>query len=260
LKDIQKPSRVTRILAEIDLCMLWHQAGRHAPGLAEWWCVPPEIPHLEDVLRVLDDADAALEVWGRRWGLRGESHTTVPSLDVSNNRAVNFHFRITRFCISTFGTRCSLLKSQTSALDTATGLDDGLTQEFVLRSVEAAHSCCQILLDRPPSKREEARYMADFGFAAMAFCCQYIIQAHEGFGQTIPVLQNYLSSVEQVATFMTEMAVGNNKAPIWYGNWVLQQLAKTTPGGDDGSFLAVPLSMQDSLIPLASNRPPRSPS
>lgn len=229
LRDIPQPSRVTRILAEVDLCMLWHQAGHHAPGLAEWWCTPADYPNLEDLARVLEDADAALEVWGRRWGLRGESNATIPSVDVSNNRAVDFHFRITRFCISTFGTRCILQQSSLAA-DSGSSSEPRtaqMTREFVLKSVEAAHTCCRSLQDIPPSRRENARYVADFGFAVIAFCCLYIIQAYELYGSTAPILQSYLPSVEEVAIFMTEMAVGNNRAPSWYGTWVLQRLRKT---------------------------------
>lgn len=38
LRFISKPARITRMLAEVDLCVLWSLADRSMPGLGEWWC------------------------------------------------------------------------------------------------------------------------------------------------------------------------------------------------------------------------------
>ncbi|KIW24899.1 uncharacterized protein PV07_10582 [Cladophialophora immunda] len=228
LRDVPKPTRVTRILAEVDLYMLWQQAGRSAPGLAEWWCKPSGAMNMEEVAAVLEDMEGALEVWGQRWGLRGESNMTISNVDVSRNGAVDFHFQSTRFCISTFGTRYILEKAR-SALDAHTASRRALAQvarESVVKSVEAAHACSRCLMDIPPLRRENIRYMADFGYALIAFCCLYIIQACELFGPTLPNPTKYLDSVEEVATFMREMAVANNTTPQFYGNSILQQLKR----------------------------------
>ncbi|OAP58213.1 hypothetical protein AYL99_07303 [Fonsecaea erecta] len=238
LRDVPKPARVTRILAEVDLYMLWQQAGRSAPGLAEWWCKPSGTMNIEEVLAVLEDMEGALEVWGQRWGLRGESHMTISNVDVSRNGAVDFHFQSTRFCISTFGTRYILEKAR-SALDAHTASHRILAQvarESLVKSVEAAHACSRCLLDIPPLRRENIRYMADFGYALIAFCCLYQIQACQLFGSTLQDPTKYLDSVEEVAAFMREMAVANNTAPRFYGNSILQQLKKVPRTTENSGF------------------------
>ncbi|KIY00367.1 uncharacterized protein Z520_04052 [Fonsecaea multimorphosa CBS 102226] len=238
LRDVPKPTRVTRILAEVDLYMLWQQAGRSAPGLAEWWCKPSGTMNMEEVVAVLEDMEGALEVWGQRWGLRGESNMTISNVDVSRNGAVDFHFQSTRFCISTFGTRYMLEKAR-SALDAHTASRQALApvaREFVVKSVEAAHACSRCLMDTPPLRRENIRYMADFGYALIAFCCLYIIQACELFSSTLPNPTKYLDSVEEVATFMGEMAVANNTAPRFYGNSILQQLKRIPKNTGNSGF------------------------
>jgi hypothetical protein len=230
LRDLPRPSRVTRILAEIDLYMLWQHAGRSVPGLAEWWCTPSDTMNVEDVQAVLQDMEGALEVWSRRWGLRGEPQATISNVDMANNGAVDFHFQSTRFCISTFGTRYILEKTR-SALDEDIPSQTGLAQvarESLLKSVKAAHACSRCLVDIPPLRRENTRYMAEFGYALISFCCLYIIQAYELFGSALPTLGSYLTSVEEVATFMTEMAVANNTAPRLYGASVMRQLRRAT--------------------------------
>ncbi|ETI27796.1 hypothetical protein G647_00245 [Cladophialophora carrionii CBS 160.54] len=230
LRDVPRPSRVTRILSEIDLYILWQHAGRSVPGLAEWWCTPSDTMSVEDVQAVLEDMEGALEVWSQRWGLRGEPKTTVANVDMARNGAVSFHFLSTRFCISTFETRYLLEKTR-SVLDEDATSQPGLVQvarESVLKSVKAAHACSRCLVDLPPLRREFARYMAEFGYAYMAFCCLYIIQAYELFGSALPALESYLASVEEVATFLTELAVASNTTPRLYGDLTMRQLRRAT--------------------------------
>lgn len=152
LSQVSKPPRVTRMLAEVDLCMLWNLADQSLPGLAEWWCAPPEDLDPEEATRVLDDADAALDVWGRRWGLRGETDATYPGLDLSNNGVVDYHFRATRFWLRTFATR--IIHHQLKWTSNPT-----LNVDLTLKSAEAAEACCHLLLEIPSHMRDSIRYV-----------------------------------------------------------------------------------------------------
>lgn len=260
LRDIPRPSRVTRVLAEIDLYTLWQQAGRSAPGLAEWWCTPSDSMSIEGVVAVLEDLEGALEVWSQRWGLRGESNVTISNVDISKNGAVDFHFQSTRFCFSSFGTRYILEKTR-SAFDQDFASRSALSQlarESVLKSVQAAHACSRCLVDIPPLRRENIRYMAEFGYALVAFCCLYIIQAYDFFGTTLPILKSYLASVEEVATFMTEMAVANNTAPRLFGHSILRQLKRGLERATDVCVDPQPWGQQNNEATGVSSPPSMS--
>ncbi|KAK5049356.1 hypothetical protein LTR84_004285 [Exophiala bonariae] len=232
LRDIPRPSRMTRILAEVDLYTLWQQAGRSAPGLAEWWCTPSDSMSVEAIVAILDDFEGALDVWSKRWGLRGDSNVTISNVDTSKNGAVNFHFQSTRFCISSFGTRYILEKTRCAYDEEFTSRStlSQLARESVLKSVQAAHACSRCLVDISPLRRETFRYMGDLGYAFVAFCCLYLIQAYELFGATLPMPDSYMTSVEEVANLMTEMAVANNTTPQLYGNSILRQLKRALEG------------------------------
>jgi hypothetical protein len=229
LRNISRPARVTRILAEIDLFVLWQQAGRKVPGLAEWWCKSSEPVKVEDLIVVLEDMEGAFDVWSLRWGLRGEQQATISHIDIGNN-SVNFHFQATRFTINTLGTRYILERARAAASDDQESQSrlNELARQFILKSVAAAYRCTRCLVDLAPLKRERMRYMAEFGYVLLAFCCIYIIQAHEIFGEALPVLESFLLSAEETATLMTEMAVASSKAPRLYGESLLQRLSEAS--------------------------------
>ncbi|KAF7195066.1 hypothetical protein HII31_03534 [Pseudocercospora fuligena] len=225
LSQVEKPARITRLLAEVDLCMLWNAAGQSLPGLDEFWCPPPQDQDPEAASRVLDDADAALDVWSQRWGVHGEPNATYPGLDVSNNGAVLFHYRATRFWLRVFSIR--VIRSSRLTANSTFPQNQSLGQlnvRLTLKSAEAAEKMCRYLLDIPLIKRDSAKHMADFGFALIAFCALYVLRIYELFGSAFPVLEGYVKTVEETGKVLTEMGVGINTIPVVYGKRVLDRL------------------------------------
>ena len=239
LKNVENDSCVLRILAEVDLCILWGHAGRLEKGLGEWWCSPPEGKGFHETLSILEDADAALQVWSQRWGLvelQGRPDLGTGSPPTGASTAVDFHFRFTRFCISTFATRTVHHQSLAT-----TGLTDGESSPSpakisaaitlsVLKSAHIASHCCDFMLDLSPLQKDSLRYIADFGFAMISFCCLYIINAFELFGSRHAVINNYIRKVEQAAHLMVELSVGSNNCPRVYGEWILARVEALEAG------------------------------
>ncbi|KXT10321.1 hypothetical protein AC579_1026 [Pseudocercospora musae] len=225
LSQVEKPARITRMLAEVDLCMLWNAAGQSLPGLDEWWCPPPQSQDPEAASRVLDDADAALDVWSQRWGVHGEPNATYPGLDVNNNGAVLFHYRSTRFWLRVFSIR--VIRSSRLIANSAFLQNESLGQlnvRLTLKSAEATEKMCRYLLDIPLIKRDSAKHIADFGFALIAFCGMYVLRIHELFGTAFPVLEGYVKTVEETGKVLTKMSVGINTIPVVYGKRILDRL------------------------------------
>ncbi|EME80736.1 uncharacterized protein MYCFIDRAFT_87509 [Pseudocercospora fijiensis CIRAD86] len=225
LSQVEKPGRITRMLAEVDLCMLWNAAGQSLPGLDEWWCPPPQDQDPEQASRVLDDADAALDVWSQRWGVHGEPNATYPGLDVNNNGVVLFHYLATRFWLRVFSIR--VIRSSRLTANSAFPQNQSLRQlnvSLTLKSAEAAEKMCRCVLEIPVHMRDSAKHMADFGFALVAFCGIYILRIYELFGAAFPVLESHVKTVEETGRVLTEMSVGINHVPIIYGKRVLERL------------------------------------
>lgn len=225
--EITKPPQVTRMLAEVDLCMLWNLADQALPGLGEWWLRNPQVDvDPSQAAHVLDDADAALDVWSRRWGVHGETDATYPGLDISMNGAVEFHFRATRFWMRLFATRMVHLSRPNASSDTDFSR---LNANLTLKSAEAAECCCRYLMEIDSLARDGARYMADLGFALIAFCGMYVVRIYEMYGREVPILRDYLATVEACGKMLTEMAVGSNQVPRHYGRRVLDRVANAVP-------------------------------
>ncbi|KAK6380587.1 hypothetical protein LTS17_004787 [Exophiala oligosperma] len=230
LSEIPKPSRVTRIVAEIDLYMLWSHAGRYVPELAEWWCTPSFATDIVNISDIYEDIAAALELWSQRWGLRGEAFATVSDLDVTRNATVEFHLRATRFTIGSFITRWNLRRITNAHKAMQFELTD-VALKSLLSTIQNACDVFQPYLNMSPLRREKLRYMPDYAFALIAFCCLYILNAIDLFGASIAEHAAYLDIVHDTAIFLQEMGIANSTNPPRYGAILLDSLRsmRTSP-------------------------------
>jgi hypothetical protein len=100
-------------------------------------------------------------------------------------------------------------------------------QMFVRRSVTAAATFVKLLTDMDPvTKDERVRYLADFGFVMISFCCQFIIRACEAFGSGIPDITEHLVTVEEAAQLMKEVAIDSSHSPALYSSLISRGLEK----------------------------------
>ncbi len=128
---------------------------------------------------------------------------------------IDFHYRFTRFCISTYLTRTLRL----------VGAELRPPQKHALnRSVTDAANFCQFFRDLGPAIRDSARYTADFGFVMISFSCLFIIQACETFHSQITGLFEHLSNVEEVAQLMKELAINSSHGPSFQSRNIMAKL------------------------------------
>ena len=100
-------------------------------------------------------------------------------------------------------------------------------QILVRRSVTAAATFVKLLTDMDPvTKEERVRYLADFGFVMISFCCQFIIRACEAFGSGMPDIMEHLTAVEEAAQLMKEVAIDSNHSPALYSSLISKGLEK----------------------------------
>lgn len=131
---------------------------------------------------------------------------------------IDFHFRFTRFCLSTYSV-------QNLKLVGAPGLSN-FQQDCLNRSVAAAANFCKFTLELGPAIRDAARYMADFGFVMISFSCIFIIQACENFYSSIDRAAEYLNDVEAVAQMLKEFSVNSNQGPSFQARIIVAKLQK----------------------------------
>jgi hypothetical protein len=163
---------------------------------------------------------------GPRNGLRSSLQVCSPASILSIllksaeplGQDIDFHFRFTRFCLSTYSV-------QNLKLVGANGLTN-FQQDALNRSVGAAVSFCKLTLELGPAIRDAARYMADFGFVMISFACIFIVQACENFYSSVNGAADDLSDVEAVAQMLKEFAVNSNQGPSLQARVILGRLQK----------------------------------
>lgn len=161
---------------------------------------------------------------GLRCSLQVCSPASILSISLKSSEPlgqdIDFHFRFTRFCLSTYSV-------QNLKLVGANGLSN-FQQDALNRSVAAAVRFCKLTLELGPAVRDAARYMADFGFVMISFACLFILQACGNFYSSVNGAADYLSDVEAVAQMLKEFAFNSNQGLSFQARFILVKLQKIT--------------------------------
>ena len=239
LQSLDLDRRVLRILAEVELCLLWSRAEMHDQDLGEWWCSPETPPQIEVTFAALEGVEVALTDWQKRWlpGVRSDG----PNKD--EHSSITFHFRFTRFCLSSYAARLifqgdhgldQMLSAQTMTARSRA------VMELILRSLNAAEDCCTMLIKLSPLQQERVRYLPDGGFALAALPCFYLVSAAHLFANTAIPMHTYLKQVQRLAEIMKAMAMDENSSSAIFAREIVMRLkAKATRGTDSDSSLRV---------------------
>ncbi|KFZ05147.1 hypothetical protein V501_08638 [Pseudogymnoascus sp. VKM F-4519 (FW-2642)] len=228
---------VWRVLAEAALHHKWDQAARLDKSLPEWWGVLPDIKDGGALPELLENVENLLQEWHSEWLPPTEISSPSRSSVASNfqdpsifaNSITAFMGILTRFNIVSFATP---IISHQLVTKTGLGVFPSMTAQSpelsaflncVLKSADAAATCCDSILDLKPVAREQLRYMPDYGFTMLALCCLHLVYA-DNISPENSTLRSYLMKAERVASLMMDLSVGCNVCPKIYGEYVSFQL------------------------------------
>lgn len=201
LHDIQENAFVRKILAQVELYLLWAKAGIEYPNLREWWSSPQTELDISSTKEMLTEFDRILLGWRLKWTLAEQTATSRMTPDRFNNTTVESLFRYARFHISTYATR-ALYKAMTESTQVGAStprlvaLSPQLTELFS-RSVEAAASWSRFFIDLDPVAIETARYIPAINFTKITFSCVFVIMAAEVLAGPDLSLDRHLQSVRR---------------------------------------------------------------
>lgn len=212
LESLLEDHLVSRILAEIDLCLLWSQAALHQYGLGEWWSsLMSGGIDLVSTLAILDDLDGALDIWCQRWCPADDSDT------YSRSGFIAFNYRFSRLCISTYSVR--LLRESSTEV-----LPYGMQLEIVMKSIHAAAHFCGFITELPPLAMDYLRYLADTAFLKIVYGCEYVLRSCEILYMHYEDTRKYLGTVRDVAQLMSQIATDATHASKVYGDSILEKV------------------------------------
>ncbi|KAK5048492.1 hypothetical protein LTR84_005582 [Exophiala bonariae] len=231
LSAIQDDAFIRKILAQVELYLLWAKSGIKYPNLREWWSSPQAELDIASTKEMLTEFDKILLDWRQKWSL--EDNATAPGMNADrfNNTTVESLFRYARFHISTYATR-TLYKAMTESTEAdpstsrLVALSPQLTELFS-RSVDAAVSWTRFFIDLDPVAIETARYVPAINFTKITFSCVFLIMAAEVLAGPDLNLDRHLQSVRDAASCMRELGVDENAPPRVYANRILRRLQAT---------------------------------
>nr|POE50140.1 hypothetical protein CFP56_71603 [Quercus suber] len=228
---LQHEAWVERILAEVELCLLWSHFGVLDPTLAEWWTPNDTEAGLQTFFTTIGRVETVLDAW---WQNKQRSQISPSSGEGrSVNTAMEFHYRFTRFYMSIYMT--NLVHSTANReghLQLANiSMPDGgflapMAMKYLLLSADAAIFTCQAFLWRSPIAVDVARYIPDGGFAMIAHSCWFVLEAINSLPK--PFLPDkaglMLDPVRKTAELLGELAVDGDHAPAQYSRRILARL------------------------------------
>ncbi|KIX99669.1 uncharacterized protein Z520_04304 [Fonsecaea multimorphosa CBS 102226] len=194
LAGIDKSSRTSRILGEVELCLLWEKASTLDCRLSEWWCVPESLESLDcSPSAALEVAEMEIQAWCNKWNAFIAQGGFGLGLD--------FHFRYARFCIISYTLR--FIQGSTGNLSSS-------ERESVKQCVQYALEILDWALHLSPVSKDALRYMSDFGFVMIAFVALFVVQVHQHVKPAYAEMEDALDRVEAFSQLMADLAISPN--------------------------------------------------
>jgi hypothetical protein len=215
--------QLREILAPVELCLIWVDAGRRGHGLGQWWCGIPTQVELDSRLAVLHDLDRSLQVWQQRWTRRGPSSRLEDMPRIGRNSSIDICYYYTRFCISTYVTR--LYQSSSSADTHMMSIINLVTQ-----SIERAWSLCNFLLKLTPLAKSSMAFNPELNFAMIASCCDYLVYIYN-YSADLDLLQSsQITAMAEVVELMIDLGADDRHSAKVYGRSIMARLQSARSG------------------------------
>ena len=231
LGHLQDEYLIKRVLAEVELCLLWSSISTQQHELGEWWCAPSSSGAIDSRLEGFRTLDSALVSWSERWQLHGRDDNVYPPMNSLQRTSIDFHFRFTRFAVATFVTRffhlSAMEHSSDGSRDQTPTPPTTILIELLLQTMQAAMALCTLPLELSPIQKDIARYIPHLAFAMLAFPCFFVMRAAEIPGIPSATVREYFIDIKRAADVFCELAADEYHCAAIYGKSILQELART---------------------------------
>ena len=222
LESMAVDNCVRRMLARVELCLLWERVGLRDRGLGEWWCSIHTQVKLDSALTLLDDLDVAAQRWRQKW-CPPEKPASFDDITKSGREgAIDFFYHFTCFCIGTYVARVF----QSSTIAESLPLS---TMNLLTETVERAYTCCQFFLELSPLAKSSVCFGPEIIFAMIAACCEYLLQIHSSSVELTLIQPGHLSTIRGVAELMVDLGVDDKHSARVHGQRILAKLHTTEP-------------------------------
>lgn len=153
--------------------------------------------------------------------LRLEAILTVSDLDDGRGAILDYLGRFTRFGVSTFGVRH--LKNASEGLSP-------LQEKQVRRCNSYAAQVLDWPLELGPVKRDQLRYISDYSWVMILFCCHFIVSACGTFPSIISDASTNLEKTAQIAQLIMRLTGDQDRTPYKEALQILRRVRMLQEG------------------------------
>lgn len=191
-------SRVRRVLARVELCLLWVRAGLRERGLGEWWCIFRNQEDTTSALAVLSDLDAALQLWHRTWCPAVKQTAFEGTPNSGSEGGIEFYYHFTRFCIGRY--IAEVFQPSLSAVPLQLS-----TVNLYMKAIERATNFCHFFLELSPLAKSSVRFSPENIFAMVTSICEYMVRVSSSPSEANYGQPSYISTVVGVAELLIDL-------------------------------------------------------
>ncbi|CZT13800.1 uncharacterized protein RAG0_17298 [Rhynchosporium agropyri] len=187
-----------RLLAEVELYLLWETASKIQPEFNEWWYYPSNSSLNAVAESNTEHALQKIEKDLEAWGAKCEQYTEG-GLEGS---ALDYYCRCMRFYFSSCAIRQILRPSREFS---------DLASTQIRRCLHYANEVLTWYLQRTPVQEESIKYNSEPARSMTYFCCLFVIESCQTFAYSMIGVEETLKNVITTAKMFKEVAPNREK-------------------------------------------------
>ncbi|GAM89115.1 hypothetical protein ANO11243_071500 [Dothideomycetidae sp. 11243] len=221
---------VHRLVARVELCLVWVRADLRERDFGDWHCSTPNELGADTAMAVLGEMDDDLRTWRRQWCTpQGQSPSSSPSQpDTLTEAILGLYQHFIHYCNALYVAQA--FRASSSAVESVPAATN-----FDRQALQRALLFCQSFCELNPSIKASIGYSPETLFSMAVTCCDSVIQTCASSTFTGQTTTPPVTVVLDVAELMIEAGPDDTHSSRVLGQRVLGRYLRSMPVSNKAS-------------------------